>query len=431
MLIGGRVAGGARVGVLMTLLLALGMSGGTARAAGVTTHAFMAERAIPLVQNAQLHALLVANENAVVAGAHYPDGGYAIQSYVPGSNYSEVSHWEHFIDAAVAHLRARTDCGPLTAPSGPCAPEIAFLMGAAAHGMGDEMWDWLFEPRMKDWNEPPAEPLFNLIPALAPTLLGLPVLNQVNTPEFSMDMVALVEDGRLLSLPLVPPPFNDFLKVYAEMGRSDITLAGLIAGDAVITAAVLGERGAALTTEYARVKKTMPRSAASYLNDSGGVNDVAGGIAPYMDSVWTKLTTGSDPAPRVAAVHPEPGETGVPYVWQPQQSSPGPAGGGHELRIIAVLANAVDPSTVTTANFKLTDPHGNVVPQAAGFPKPGPYGAGDGTHSMMIYPAGNLQPCTTYTATLGTGVTDLFGVHPIAPYAWTFKTRSATVLPCL
>jgi hypothetical protein len=422
--------GVARVGALITtVLVAVAGLGGTAHAAGVTTHAFMAEKAIPLVHNAQLHALLVANENAVISGAHYPDGGYAIQAYVPGSNYSEVSHWERFIDAAVAHLRTRPDCAPLTAPNGPCASEIAFIMGAAAHGMGDEMWDWLFEPRMKDWNEPPVNPLFNLIPALGPTLSGLPLLNQVNTPEFSMDMVALVDDNRLLSIPIVPPPFNDFLKIYGEMHHNDITLAGLIAGDAVINTAMLAER-VALVTEYARVKATMPRSAASYLYDSGGVYDVAGGIAPYMDSVWTKLTTGTDPSVVVGAVHPEPGQSGVPITWQPIQANPGPNGGGHELRIIAVLNNAVDPATVTAANFRLLDNHGNVVPQAAGFPKPGPYGAGDGTHSMMVYPAGNLQPCSTYTAQVGTGIADLFGVHPIAPYAWTFKTRSVLGLPC-
>src|SRR4051794_40585053 len=80
-------------------LIVLGVSAGGAGAAGVTTHAFMAQEAIPLVQSSSLHALLIANSNAVLSGAHYPDGGYAIQT-VPGANYSEVSHWERFIDAA-------------------------------------------------------------------------------------------------------------------------------------------------------------------------------------------------------------------------------------------------------------------------------------------------------------------------------------------
>jgi len=386
----------------------------------------MAERAIPLVQSASLHALLVANENSLISGAHYPDGGYAIQSYVPGSGYSEVSHWERFVDAATSYFRNNPSCQPVTAPNGPCASRIAFLMGVAAHGMGDEMWDWLFEPRMADWNEPPKQPLLNLIPGLS----SVPPLNQVNTPEFSMDMVAIMEDGRLLTLPLIPPPWTDFLNVYKSMGRSDITLAGLIAGDAVIQFAVLGERGAAITTEYNRVKTTMPRSAASYLDGAGGVNEVAGGIAPYMDSVWTRLTTGADPSPRVGAVHPEPGENDVPWKFQPVQSSPGPNGGGHEKRIIAVMNNALDTSTVNASNFRLLDPSGNVVPQAPGFPTPGPYGGGDGTHSMMVYPAVDLQPCATYTVQVGTGIKDLFGNHPIAPYAWTFKTVGTTGLPC-
>ncbi len=125
-----------------------------AGASGITTHAFMAESAIPFVQQPRLRDLLAAHTDEVLAGAHYPDAGYGSSSY-PGGDFGEVSHWERFVNAYAAELRGRADCAPIDDPSGPCASQVAHLMGVAAHGMGDEMWDWLFEPQIADYGEIP------------------------------------------------------------------------------------------------------------------------------------------------------------------------------------------------------------------------------------------------------------------------------------
>ncbi len=112
----------------------------------------MAHRAIPFVDDGVLRDLLASHTDEVLAGAHFPDAGYGSSSF-PGGDFGEVTHWERFVNAHAAHLRGRADCAPLRDPSGPCASQVAHLMGIAAHGMGDEMWDWLFEPQMADYGE--------------------------------------------------------------------------------------------------------------------------------------------------------------------------------------------------------------------------------------------------------------------------------------
>ncbi|MGN6695994.1 MAG: hypothetical protein ACTHN0_17585, partial [Aquihabitans sp.] len=128
--------------VAVLALSALAFTPGKAEAAGVTTHAWMDITAIDQVTNPQLKALLVANVDYVRSGAHFPDSGYALSN-----QYGEEAHWQRFTDALAARIRSRSDCPDLTDPQGPCAHLIAFMMGLNGHGMGDEVWDWLFEPR--------------------------------------------------------------------------------------------------------------------------------------------------------------------------------------------------------------------------------------------------------------------------------------------
>src|SRR5690606_18402889 len=121
---------------------------------GIVTHAWMAEEAVASVQDPALAALLRAQRDQLLAGAAFPDGGYATRDAgVPGGDFGEEAHWARCHDAYTDVLRARTDCGDLADPGGPCAAAVAHLMGVAAHGVGDEVWDWLFEPQATDHGE--------------------------------------------------------------------------------------------------------------------------------------------------------------------------------------------------------------------------------------------------------------------------------------
>ena len=320
-------------------------------------------------------------------------------------------------------------------------------MGIAAHGVGDEMWDWMFEPQMPDHGETALHPIFrNDIPGFA-ELAGVTPFDLANTPEFAMDMVAIVTHRRLLEIPLTPPPVNDLIAAYGSVHAEERAISGrnptlaevptsdaILAAHTIITGAISAERAAA-ATEYPRVVLTMPWSAAHMYDESGGVVDVAKAAAGYMNALWKKLTrrSGKHPLPRVVAVHPERGERGVPIAWPSPAGKDlsGPADGLAENRIIAVLSNSLPypPSglpALPQSGFTLEEEAtGQPVPVAAGHPTPGPYGSGDGTHSILFWPAADLKPCTWYVATVTRDVRDHAGASPRRDYSWRFQTRAA------
>jgi hypothetical protein len=399
-----------------------------AAAAGETTHAFMAERAVDHLPDGPLKTLLRVHVLDVLGGAGYPDTGYWVENGAvpvrgleprPSDDFGETSHWEPFVNAYVAHLRAR-DCGDLAQPAGPCAPLVAHLMGAAAHGMGDEVWDWLFEPRVTDHGEDAAHNFFaEGRPAHA--LDGNPLDEASSSIEYAMDEVAILDHHRWLSPNTAPPPVADLVDVYARMGLS-VTPEHILAGHSVSSGAMAAERAVA-PVEAPRIRMDMPWSSANFVTEPGGVDYTARAIAGYYEAVWRKLTEPDHPAPRAVAVHPEPDATGVPHVWQPPRTSPGPHTGGGEQRVLAVLSNAVDPASVGPDSFRLLAPDDAPVPPLAGFPRAGPYGADQGTHTLLYYPAVDLEPCTRYTAVLTTALRDLAGAPLEDERRWSFTTR--------
>jgi len=393
-----------------------------AAGAGVVTHGLMAERAVAHVASPELAALLRANRSSLLSGAAFPDGGYAAQGF-PGSNYSEISHWQRFVDGYAAHVRAKQGCGALAAPTGPCAALVAHLMGVAAHGMGDETWDWLFEPRVTDHHEDPTHPS---CATGGGQVNGLPPCSLIDNIEYAMDVVAIVDHARWEDTGLDPPPFDDLLAVYRSIGRPDVTREGLVAGHGALTFAAAGERAGA-AADSQRVRAQMPWSASHYTTEAGGIDWSARAIARYLDAVWVKLTgpAGSNPPLRLAAVHPAPGDLTVETTWQPPRTSPGPRTGGGRLRVLAVLSNSLDARTVTPASFRLLDARGEDVAPLPGYPRAGPYHTSDGTHSMLFYPATNLEPCARYTAVITTGVRDEKGGALAGEVRWTFTTRGA------
>ena len=127
---------GKLAGTMAVCATALALCCGSASGAGIITHAWMADDARAYVEHPALKALLDANRAQLRSGAAYPDSGYGLRAAnVVGGDYGEEAHWPRFVEAYLARLASRTDCPDLTDPAGPCAPGIAHLMGAAAHGI--------------------------------------------------------------------------------------------------------------------------------------------------------------------------------------------------------------------------------------------------------------------------------------------------------
>jgi len=88
--------------------------------------------------------------HAALSGAMFPDTGYALDRPA-AREYAEHSHWEPFIENFIQHVRVTY--GP-TYETKEEKMLIAFLLGCAAHGLQDELFDsvFLYETEERDGN---------------------------------------------------------------------------------------------------------------------------------------------------------------------------------------------------------------------------------------------------------------------------------------
>lgn len=391
-----------------------------AHAAGIVTHAWMGLDAIDHVEAPALRALLDAHRDQVRAGAEFPDGGYWTRTLgTPGGDYGEEAHWQRFIDAYAAQIRDDPTCAPVTDPAGPCAATIAHLMGAAAHGMGDEVWDWLFEPNGPGFDESYLPPDFQAV--VGPG--GL---------ELQLDIVAIARHGRPVGpTPAIPNP-TKIDAAFAAVGRGDIEAAALEVGDTMLDAERAVETFWA-PTHIAPLERAMPWTSANVVDAAGGVAFGAAAVAAYYETLWGTLL-GDVPPTRVAATAPFDGQVGVPATGWVGGYSPGshPGNSGGLTRIAAALSSALPyrpiagvgslPSELPAASLRLRDLEtGDLVPSAGGYPRIVPYNPEAGEHMIAFQPAGDLAPCRWYQVETTTALVDA-RQDPVTPATWRFQT---------
>lgn len=385
-------------------------------AAGVTTHGWMAVEAIDRIDDPELAALLRAHEHQVRAGAMFPDAGY-----VSPNTFGEEAHWQRFVDAYVDQLLLRDDCGDLADPDGPCADMVAHIMGVAGHGMGDEVWDWLFEPYSPDLDE------YYVSPGLATSNEG--------GAEIQMDVVAIGVHG--VPRPQIPdlPDIDTLIAAFDAAGFEGVTasqfaLAGL--GEAV-----WDYESQSVAAHLGPIQAAMPWMSANLVTAPGGIEFAATAIAGYWESLWGRMN-GAQPTTRVSITHPAPGQDDLPATgWERSfQAGSSRSGGGARNRIVAVLTHArpyvppgggphtvqMEPGTMTITRLDTGAP----VPLMAGYPRSVPYNGEAGHHLIDVQPAADLPGCTWFEVAVGvtTPVLDARGV-PVTPHTWQFRTECA------
>lgn len=401
-------------------LLALGSGVPSARAAGIVTHAWMGLDAIDRVETAALRTLLDAHRDQVRAGAEFPDGGYLTRGLgTPGGDYGEEAHWQRFIDAYAAQLRDDPSCAPLTDPAGPCAAAIAHLMGAAAHGMGDEVWDWLFEPNGAGFGE-------SYLPAEFELFVGPGGL------ELQLDLVAIARHARPVdATPPIPAPAT-ISAAFVSVGRADIDPDAFAVGDLYLDVERRAEANWA-PQHIEALERAMPWTSAHVITAAGGVDFAARAIAGYYETIWGELL-GDRPPTRVTAMAPADGQLNVPATGWAGSYSPGSNPGNHGglTRIAAALSSALpfhplagqgsQPSELPVDALRLRDLEtGQLVAPAAGYPRIVPYNPEAGEHVIAFQPAGDLEPCRWYEADTTDVLVDA-RLQPVTRAAWRFQT---------
>jgi hypothetical protein len=406
--------------VVIASLLVLGASASRAHAAGIVTHAWMGLEAIDRVTPPELHALLDAHRDQVRAGAEFPDGGYATRSLgTPGGDYGEEAHWQRFYDAYVQQIRNNPNCGDLTDPNGPCAPEIAHLLGMAAHGMGDEVWDWLFEPNGPGFGES------YLPPALA-AFVGPGGL------EAQFDIVAIARFARPIGPTPVIPDSAKIGAAFVAINRADIDPAAFNVGETFLDAERAVEAGWA-PQHIDALERAMPWTRAHLVSAAGGVDFGATAVAGSYETLWGQLL-GDVPATRVSAMAPFDGQTNVPATGWTGGYSPGSNAGnsGGLTRIAAALTSALPyrplagfgslPGELPVDALRLRDlDTGLLVARKGGYPRIVPYNPEAGEHVVAFQPAADLAPCRWYQVETTELLVDA-RQNPVTPKTWRFQT---------
>ena len=102
---------------------------------GSLSHVHISEVAVAALAPGELKSLMMvpANTEAYRAGSMFPDSGYAIDDA-----YGESAHWSPFLMAFLEDIKMRYggDYGSAAAQR-----EVAFLLGVASHGLGDQIYD--------------------------------------------------------------------------------------------------------------------------------------------------------------------------------------------------------------------------------------------------------------------------------------------------
>ena len=126
--------------------------------------------------------------------------------------------------------------------------------------------------------------------------------------------------------------------------------------------------------------------------------------APLASNFVWKFTTGltaDTTAPSVTSATPVSNTTGV----------------DRATHVTASFSEAMDPHTITSANFALACPAGTPITGAVSYAVSG--------NAAMFAPASALPASTTCTATIGKGVKDVVGNALASAFIWSFSTGAA------
>jgi hypothetical protein len=294
--------------------------------------------------------------------------------------------------------------------------------------MGDEVWDWLFEPNGPGFDE-------SYLPDDLSAFVGPGGL------EVQLDLVAIARYGRPLDATPAIPDKAKIDAAFASVGRGDVDPAALDLGDGYLEI----ERSAEsiwAPTHIDALERAMPWVAAHLLDAAGGGHFGADAVAGRYEDIWGQLLGDVLPT-RVAATAPFDGQTNVPATGWVGGYSPGSNPGNHGgiTRIAAALSNALpyhalanqgsQPSELPTDAFRLRDLEtGQLVAPAGGYPRIVPYNPEAGEHVIGFQPAGDLAPCRWYQAETTGALIDSRS-NPVTPATWSFQTSGCgrEVLP--
>lgn len=356
----------------------LALFGSSAWACGQSTHILIALDAVTHLPDGPLKALVSdpAVHAALVSGTMFPDGGYSPLTQHP---YGETAHWEPFQSRVSDTIAARP--APLDDEGRQLA---AFLLGLAAHGMGDQAFDGVYYTRARHhdaatWDAGPSN-------------------------DEATDVVYVSEVG---PAPRVENavPFSFLGPLFEEHGVP-VDEGTMRAGQASLQVAVAYVTGAAedpATLERYRAQFPWTNAHLTDLGVPGSPACLGEVVARYWEAVYGRLvgTWRWDDAP-VAFTWPADGAVGHPVsVADPLAAA--------DARFSLVLARAVRADSVA-GHVRLVGPDGTAHQVAASMYY------GDGSNVLNVVPSSDLMAGSRYTLRLEPGLTTIDGEALTVPW---------------
>jgi len=350
-----------RLAVGLVVLAVLSATSRDVWAHGLHGHVHVTGWAIENLPPGELHDMFQDPDvfQAALSGAMFPDTGYATDA--PGArDYGEAAHWEPFIEPFIQHVRA------IYGPTYETKEEkmlVAFLLGCAAHGLQDELFDSTFLFEVEERDGPGQE------------------ITDPATDGF------LFLDGFFRLLPGGFFPIDEVLPLFSVLNRP-IDHA-LIADQIRIVrdGYVNGGLGARIATGYGRrYRSFIPWTSDHYL-DPGVAGSLAAEVKPtgrHMQALWERLHDNFDEERLVVHAWPE----------GPRRLRSGTRGKVASW-ITLVLGKGIEEGS---ASASLIDAAGDSHPFQLRYTRWG------GTSRLVrIQPTEDLLPGATYTVLLNAG----------------------------
>lgn len=374
------------------LLLSALLLSTDALACGQSTHVWIGLHAIDHLPPGELRDLMAdpAMRTLEMNGSMFPDGGYSPLTRDP---YGEAAHWEPFQTAWMNWVH---DSYPRPY-SDEARAHIAFILGAAAHGMADQTYDGVFLTRSLLYDGPEAWASFE--------------------SDHSTDVVMVTQAG-------APPIADDATVPYDQLSQVFETY-----GEPTeVSTMKVGQASLRIALQFVAQEAADPEVSADYLshfpwatehlNDAdtpGSPGCLGGVIAAYWQTLWDRLHDDFDKdASAIVWSWPADG------AWQHERDA-----SSIESQISLVMARAVDLDTLTPDSVVVTDPDGVEHPVTFNLYY------GNGSNVLNVSPAEDWAEDTTYTLTVQPGVTSFDGVVIEQPASVTFSTgEKPTVCGC-
>ncbi len=362
-------------------------------AGGMVIHMFQSEKAIAQLDDSDLKQLISQNTNALYSGTQYPDAGYS-PSFLGQEKHiwGEASHWAPFIETYLGVVIEK--CQGRYLSDSECGKLASHFLGAAAHGIQDQVFDGLFIPKVTEVDH-----------------------KGQDTTDIGIDMVVLREHSRDHTIPKPwYTPADVLVDVYRQMNfsESEANRSQILTATKVSETGRYGESLIAPFL-YWHYKKLMPWGSRNYMTYPGGVEYGGRITANFWKHLWKKLNGVNDTgAPNITTI-PASGEQHVSINKRDTDN-----------KISVTFDRYIIPSSVNNTSFQVTDAQGNQI-----FGSIGLFAYSGQTHAeanmIQFKPYGSLEFNTIYTVSMNASILDEDGASIFGNngYQWQFTTEKS------